>query len=204
MQSIGFNTRVVAFFFEQKEYEEEITALSRVAEKLSVRMNLRIAIVTDKDLINKMKRKYPQYFEELTKSAMLLKRYDGEVFKLNLSTADTVSYNWWINTKSKKPIDNLNHGSYQLGEVTNMPMVVIYVSFDSTKPKQFKKCTDAIAVLNNLAPQFDKLFMVFYTDDPVQLNQRKALGISWNTVPSMGLNTLHHTIYTYEKDLPFD
>jgi len=41
-----------------------------------------------------------------------LKRYDGEVFKLNLSTAETVSYNWWINTKSKKPIDNLNHGAY--------------------------------------------------------------------------------------------
>jgi hypothetical protein len=86
--------------------------LTRVAEKLSVRMNLRIAIVTDKDLINKMKKKYPQYFEELTKSTMLLKRYDGEVFKLNLSTAETVSYNWWINTKSKKPIDNLNHGAY--------------------------------------------------------------------------------------------
>lgn len=152
VQSIGFNTRAVAFFFEQKEYEEEITALTRVAEKLSVRMNLRIAIVTDKDLINKMKKKYPQYFEELTKSTMLLKRYDGEVFKLNLSTAETVSYNWWINSKSKKPIDNLNHGAYQLGEVSNMPMIVLYVSFDSTKPKQFKKCTDAIAVLNNLAP----------------------------------------------------
>ena len=54
--SIGYNTRVVAFFFEQKEYEEEITALRRVAEKLSVRMNLRIAIVTDKDLISKMKK----------------------------------------------------------------------------------------------------------------------------------------------------
>lgn len=46
--------------------------------------------------------------------------------------------------------------------------------------------------------------MVFYTDDPIQLNQRRALGINWNTVPSMALNTLHHTIYTYEKDLPFD
>ena len=45
-------------------------------------MNLRIAIVTDKELINKMKKKHPMYFDsdQLSKSSMVLRRYDGEVF----------------------------------------------------------------------------------------------------------------------------
>jgi len=112
VQSIGYMTRVVAMFYNQDEYEDEINALTKVAEKLAVRMNLRIAIVTDKELINKMKKKYPNYFEELSKSAMVLRRYDGEVFKLNLSSAETSRYNWFINKNSKKPIDAMNHGAF--------------------------------------------------------------------------------------------
>lgn len=136
VKSIGFMTRVVAMYYNQEEYEDEINALTKVAEKLAVRMNLRIAIVTDKELINKMKKKYPNYFEELSKSAMVLRRYDGEIFKLNLSSAETSRYNWFINKNSKKPVDSMTHGAFQLGEVSNMPMVILYVSFDKTKPKQ--------------------------------------------------------------------
>lgn len=112
VQSIGYMTRVVAMFYNQDEYEDEINALTKVAERLAVRMNLRIAIVTDKELINKIKKKYPNYFEELSKSAMVLRRYDGEIFKLNLSSTPTSHYNWFINKNSKKPIDLMNHGAF--------------------------------------------------------------------------------------------
>lgn len=47
-----------------------------------------------------------------------------------------------------------------------MPMIVLYVNFDKSKPKQAKRCTDAIAVLNELAPTYERNFMIFYTDDP--------------------------------------
>lgn len=78
VKNIGFNTRVVAFFYNADEYEDEIKDLTKVAEKLSPRMNLRIAIVTDKDLITKMKKKHPLFFDESpSKSFMILKRYDG-------------------------------------------------------------------------------------------------------------------------------
>jgi len=105
-------TRVVAMFYNQDEYEDEIAVLRRVAERLSVRMNLRIAIVTDRELINRLKKKYPNYFEELSKSSMILRRYDGETLKLNLATAETNSYNWWINKNSKKPIDTMYTGAF--------------------------------------------------------------------------------------------
>lgn len=85
VQNIGYATRVVAMYYGKDEYEDEIRALTSVAERLSPRMNLRIAIVTDKDLINQMRKKHPNYFDVLSKSAMVLRRYDGQTFTHNLS-----------------------------------------------------------------------------------------------------------------------
>ena len=100
-------TRVTAFFYDADEYKDEIKHLTFVARKLSHRMNLRISVVTDKELINKMKKKHPMMFEDVSKSSMVLRRYDGELLKLDISTAESALYNWWINSNSKKPVDEL-------------------------------------------------------------------------------------------------
>lgn len=55
-RAIGFNTRVVAFYYDKVEYKEEIKLLNDCALYLSNRYNLRIAIVTDQKLITKMKK----------------------------------------------------------------------------------------------------------------------------------------------------
>jgi hypothetical protein len=68
-------------------------------------------------------------------------------------------------------------------------MVILFVSFDKSNPKQLERCTDAIQVLSQLAPQYEANAMIFYTDDEAQLVQRRGLGISWNTLPSMALNS---------------
>jgi len=104
---IGYMTRVTAFFYDADEYKDEIKHLTFVARKLSHRMNLRISVVTDKELINKMKKKHPMMFEDVSKSSMVLRRYDGELLKLDISTAESALYNWWINSNSKKPVDEL-------------------------------------------------------------------------------------------------
>ena len=44
---LGHNTRVVAFFYDKKEYAEEIDRLKRLASEASDRYNLRIGLVTD-------------------------------------------------------------------------------------------------------------------------------------------------------------
>jgi len=58
-RAIGFNTRVVAFYYDKEEYAEEIKLLKDVGLFLSNRYNLRIAIVTDQKLITKMKKSQP-------------------------------------------------------------------------------------------------------------------------------------------------
>jgi hypothetical protein len=51
---------------------------------------------------------------------------------------------------------------------------------------------------------FESQVMVFYADEEHQLSQRKNLGITWDTLPAMALNSLHHTLYVYDRNLPFD
>ena len=70
-------------------------------------MNLRISIVKDKELINKLKKKHPYMFEDVSRSSMVLRRYDGELLKLDISSVESAHYNWLINSNSKKPVDEL-------------------------------------------------------------------------------------------------
>lgn len=59
IQEEGLPTRVVAFFYDKKEYSEEIRHLKNAAINNVNRINLRIGQVTDQHLIKKMKKKYP-------------------------------------------------------------------------------------------------------------------------------------------------
>ena len=54
-KQLGFNTRVIAFFYDKDDYREEIAELRRVAEYLSNRSNLRIGLVTDMQLVAELK-----------------------------------------------------------------------------------------------------------------------------------------------------
>ena len=51
LAEIGYNTRVVAFFDDKSEFREEIIKLKLLASKEINRYNLRIGIVTDKELL---------------------------------------------------------------------------------------------------------------------------------------------------------
>jgi len=83
----GFNTRVVAFFFDKSEYAEEIKFLTSSALFLSSRYGLRIGLVTDQRLITKLKKSHPDLFFDVGMSVMVLRRYDGALMKLNVADA---------------------------------------------------------------------------------------------------------------------
>ena len=45
-------------------------------------------------------------------SVMVLKRYDGALFKLNVADTQPNKYVWWISSHSTKPIDKMNGAGY--------------------------------------------------------------------------------------------
>ena len=113
MQQLGYNTRVVAFFYDEEEYEDEINNYIYAGKHLSQRLNLRLAMVTDKKLIKKLKKDRPNLFFEAGLSCIVLNRYDNEQTKLDLSIIDKkLDVVHWISTKSTKVVDYLNPGAY--------------------------------------------------------------------------------------------
>ena len=104
-RQIGFNTRVVAFFFDKKEYEEEIKFLTSLSLTVADRYNLRIGLVTDQKLIQKMKKSHASLFLDVGLSVMVLKRYDGAIFKLNVAEEFLDSYSRFIIAHTVRPVE---------------------------------------------------------------------------------------------------
>ena len=104
-RQIGFNTRVVAFFFDKKEYEEEIKFLTTLSLTAADRYNLRIELVTDQKLIQKMKKSHASLFLDVGLSVMVLKRYDGAIFKLNVAEELPDSYSRFIIAHTVRPVE---------------------------------------------------------------------------------------------------
>ena len=84
LKEMGFNTRLVVFVYEKSDYGEELKKLRQVGAQQSSRYNFRIGLVTDKKLIEEMKRDHPEFFLDISLSVMTLRRYDGDLFKTNL------------------------------------------------------------------------------------------------------------------------
>ena len=85
LKEFGLNTRVVVFLYDKDEFKEETLFLKHYATKMANRHNLRMAVVKDRDLVTSMIKKYPEFNLLNSSSIMVLKRYDGEIFKVNLS-----------------------------------------------------------------------------------------------------------------------
>jgi hypothetical protein len=62
VKEMGYNTRVVAFFYDEEEYEYEMSRYRYAAQHLSQRMNLRMAMVTNGKLIKQLKKDKPNLF----------------------------------------------------------------------------------------------------------------------------------------------
>ena len=135
---MGYNTRVVAFFYDKTEYKEEIKLLKKAAAKLSNRFNLRIGIVTDNNLIVQMKQKHGEFFllESSSKDVMVLKRYDGAIFKTNLAEIPPNEYIFWITDKSTKPVDKLSEAVFQMtAQAEVLSVCIVFVDFSKPKVK---------------------------------------------------------------------
>ena len=163
---LGKNTRVVAFYHGREEYKDDINELRKVAEKNSNRLNLRIAYVTDTHLIAKLKKKYEHLFFDVGMSSMVLVRYDGFIQKLDLADSPITQYNRFINTKSMKPVEELTEAAYQITEAASMPMMMLFMDFESQDPAVVKKCQRLLSVMEEIAPVFEHLFKVYWTQDP--------------------------------------
>ena len=157
LKEFGLNTRVVVFFYDKGEFKEEIKFLRHFATKLANRYNLRIGIVNGRDLVTSIFEKHEDFYVINSSSVMVLKRYDGEIFKTNLSELQPKEYAEWISDKSSKPIDVMSPALLQLAasaEFTSFCMIFV----DFKEPKVARKSTALIKLMTEIKPMFDKHF----------------------------------------------
>ena len=198
----GFNTRVVAFFYDKDDFKPEIEMLKHTGKYLANRYNLRIGIVTDKKLITRMKKSHAELFLDVGMSTMVARRYDGQLFKLNVADSEPARYVWWITVHSVKPVEKVSPAVYQICESARMPLVTAFVDFKD--PKAAANSRELVANMEALHPEFVERMMLFWTDDPWYKQQKSQLGITWDEEPSMGMNSVEHIIYSYPQGEPFD
>ena len=58
--------------------------------------------------------------------------------------------------------------------------------------------------MESLAPEFVEKFMITWTDDEWYMKQRTKLGITWDELPSIGMNSYEHMTFVYPRGGPFD
>ena len=97
-----------------------------------------------------MKKSYPELFFDVGLSAMVLRRYDNTLFKLNVAETQPAKYLWWITVHSTKVVDEIGPAVFQLTEVARMPMINLFVDFST--PEMKEKSQDLIKLMEQIAP----------------------------------------------------
>ena len=82
-------------------------------------------------------------------------------------------------------------------------MMILFMDFESADPKVVKKCTTLLNTMEEIAPVYEHVFKVYWTDDVHQMKQRRLLGITWEELPSIGFNTLDHLAFSYPRENDF-
>ena len=149
-----------------------------------------------------MKEAHPELFG-ISLSQMVLRRYDGMLLKMNLAEQQPSHYLWWISVMSTKAVDELSSGTYQLAESARIPMIILFVDFHSN-PEVEAKSTELLKQFEALEPEFNKRFIFFWTDNKEQLKNRRTLGITWDDLPAIAMNSLDHIVFAYPQDEPME
>jgi hypothetical protein len=130
-------TRVIAFLFDKKDFNDELSNL-RFAGKISAKRDeLRIGMVTDKKLIKKYKANHGTlWFPEGSYSTIVLKRYDGKTFNHDpLQGEPALGFVYWINKKSIKEVEEMSTESFRVFELARQPIVVAFVDMKNKDKK---------------------------------------------------------------------
>ena len=92
--------------YNPEDYDEEILAIKNAAIKSIERPELVFGIVENPKLVKKMKQT-TSWFDSF--NSLVLKRYDGEFFSIDMLDPSSISQAYsWVHKKSIKEVEELN------------------------------------------------------------------------------------------------
>lgn len=179
--------RVIAFIAHPTEYGEDIKRIKNAAKMLYPRSELRIATVTNKEIVDHFKQlKGTGWFDKTENSLVLIRTKTGDkpetkTFNYDISTRTDI-YFQWINDQSLDHLMELGAYSYKIINMLKKPFFVAFLEENNSfkSQKLFK-------ILSDLAPRYPK-FEFTYTSNTFYKQKKQSLGITWNEEPSLTFN----------------
>jgi hypothetical protein len=104
----------------------------------------------------------------------------------------------WIAGKTTQPVDQIKPASYSITEVAQMPVFMIFCDFKD--PIVAAKSDKLMKTMDEIGRIFEPHFKIFWTDDPIHVNSRRALGVTWDELPAMAFNTLDSSIIPFPRN----
>lgn len=196
-----FITRVVVFFYGIDEYKEELNDLRNGARFSSTRENLRVAYVSDKNLIKKMKRKYSgDWFEKVGYSVAVLKRYDGRYVKYDVTGGDKVNFSHWINKSTMKPVEEWSPAVSRLYEMLRQPTLMVFTNYDT--PDKERESNRAVKIFEKISPKYEHVIGFVHTPIKIWSKARlRMFGIEDIVkTPQIAYNMMDSRVLVYPSD----
>ena len=81
-----------------------------------------------------------------------------------------------------------------------MPILQVFADFKTKKGKE--KSSKMIKILKDLKSEFEFKYKFVWTDSEDSLKQRNVLGVTWDELPALAINSMDRNDFAYPKDLP--
>ncbi|CDW87719.1 UNKNOWN [Stylonychia lemnae] len=198
---MGKRVRVLALFNDKKEYSNEYKLFQKAAQSLVRRDDLRIAVVTNKTLVQHYKQKFGvKWFDEYSLNTIVLEREPGVYHFYDIEKeSDDIAY--WINKMSLSKLgDELNRETEVISKMLNEAQGIMFINRGNANyGADSKVAKDA---LQRVAPvYFQNRINFFYAERQEQLEKRTRLGIMWDKVPSFVMVTPKQNYFPIDMEV---
>lgn len=223
LQEEKFITRVLVLVYDREDYNEEIAALKMAGRNLAGRGELRMALVTDKKLVKKLKRQTSLFENEGSFTSLVVKRYDGELAIHDLmnreslqawrspltlalpGSADELIYTLWLSRKSMKLVEPLTHHVFPILTSLVYPQFFAFVDFQSRDEATAKSSIKLVnKIMPELAQRYETQLAMFYLPVSEFGHARKKLGITHSKLPAIAVSLYGQNKLAFSPDYDID
>ena len=81
-------------------------------------------------------------------------------------------------------------------------MLIVFVDFSTEELSEISN--KAIKVLEVIAPKYFDHIGMYYAENKYFTNKKRMMGITWDTIPSLGFSLNDNSVLVYPKDDPFE
>ncbi|KRX11070.1 Thioredoxin-like fold [Pseudocohnilembus persalinus] len=185
-QKVNFNQiLVIGLFDDKKENQQEIKQFQRASDFLQNRPDIHFYIMTGKKLIQEVKQKFIDFFEDYSSASVIIARTFKQYQIIDIADIVTKMQNLSqvVEYNALKLVDEFTYQNYKFYQEKKKPILVAIVDsiVETEKTEKF------IYLLEQLAIKYIDKIYITWVESALNPEKRNLLGIKQNQkTPSLG------------------